>query len=135
MFIGFFSTEFMIDADGNLWFLEINFRNSTWSYACTKLGMNLPLLWAEGMLTGEVSAEAKKEIPPHYIALAEVDDFEHRVKRLKMISFGEWAKGVKKADCLFFWNKDDKKPTIVYWAGKIKRFAKKKLHLYKETAH
>lgn len=129
---GIFSTEFMVDVDGKLWFLEINFRNSTWSYVCTRLGMNLPLLWADGMLTKKVPLEAKKKIPDNYIALAEVDDFEHRVKRLKMISFGEWVRGVKKADCLFFWNKDDKKPTIVYWAGKIKRFLKKKLHISKQ---
>ena len=131
-FDGIFSTEFMVDENGKLWFLEINFRNSTWSYASTKLGMNLPLLWAEGMLTNKVSDEAKKNIPNNYIALAEVDDFEHRVKRLKMISIGDWWKGVKRADCLFVWNNNDKKPAVVYWLGKIKRFIKKKMHITKK---
>ena len=122
---GIFSAEFMIDTDGKLWFLQINFRNSTWSYACTKLGMNLPLLWAEGMLTKEILPEAKKLVPENYIALAEVDDFEHRVKRLKMISIYQWMRGVMRANCLFYWNKDDKWPTIIYWLEKVRRFIKK----------
>lgn len=32
-----------MDADGKLWFLEINFRNSTWSLASMKAGIPLPI--------------------------------------------------------------------------------------------
>ncbi|HCA22040.1 MAG TPA: biotin carboxylase [Lachnospiraceae bacterium] len=134
-FEGIFSTEFMIDKDGKLWFLEINFRNSTWSYAATKLGMNLPLLWAEGMITGDIRKDAEKAIPENYIALAEVDDFIQRVVKHKMIGVGKWIKGLKRADCLFYWNKDDKRPTIVYWINRVTRVIKKKLHLYKAQEH
>lgn len=42
-FEGIFEVEFMGDADGKLWFLEINFRNSTWSLASMKAGMPLPI--------------------------------------------------------------------------------------------
>lgn len=50
-FEGIFSIEFLVDKDQNLYFLEINFRNSTWSYASTVAGMNLPKIWFEGMLS------------------------------------------------------------------------------------
>lgn len=47
---GIFAVEFMVDADETLWYLEINFRSSTWNYAATKLVMNLPILWANAQL-------------------------------------------------------------------------------------
>lgn len=124
---GIFSAEFMIDKDGKFWFLEINLRNSGWSYASTKLGMNLPLLWADGMLNGKKPINARKRIPDNYIALAEVSDFEHRVRRLKQISALKWFKGVLNADCLYVWNSRDIKPAIIYWYCKIIRFIKKKI--------
>ena len=52
-FEGVYSIEFLIDQNDNYWFCEINFRNSTWSYAATVAGMPLPILWAEAMLTGK----------------------------------------------------------------------------------
>lgn len=44
-FEGIFEIEFLIDQDNSLYFLEINFRNSTWSYASTVAGMPLPIIW------------------------------------------------------------------------------------------
>lgn len=42
-FEGIFEVEFMVDADGKLCFLEINFRNSTWILASMKAGIPLPI--------------------------------------------------------------------------------------------
>ncbi len=123
---GIFSVEFMIDRDGKLWFLEINFRNSTWSWASTKLNMNLPLIWSEGMLSEKIDEQVIKPVPNDYVALAEVADFAHRVKRLKMISFFQWLKGVIRANCLYVWDKKDKLPCIIYWCELIMRTIKKK---------
>ena len=53
-FTGIFSVEFLIDKDDNLYFLEVNFRNSTWSYAYTCGGYNMPLLWAQATLDGKL---------------------------------------------------------------------------------
>lgn len=53
-FEGIFSIEFLVDQNDDLYFLEINFRNSTWSYASTKAGMNLVTGWCSAMLEGEV---------------------------------------------------------------------------------
>lgn len=52
----------------------------------------------------------KKKIPENYIALAELMDFLQRVMKYKMISPLEWVKCVRRANCLFFYNKNDKRP-------------------------
>lgn len=129
---GIYSLEFMIDQDGKYWFLEINFRNSGWSWASTKLGMNLLLLWAEGMLTNTTANAVTKDIPKGYTALAEMEDYIYRVHRLKMISTLDWIKGMFKADCLYQWDSKDLKPVFIYWICRIIRVIKKKLHIYKE---
>lgn len=126
---GIFSAEFMIDKKGKLWFLEINFRNSTWSYASTSLGMNLPCIWAYGMLNSCLPNHIYRDIPKNYIALAEVTDFEKRVREYKLITLKEWFSSVKKADCLFFYNKYDKKPAFVIWKKKIWNIITKKIVL------
>ena len=123
---GIFSAEFLVDSNGKLWFLEINFRNSTWSWASTKLGMNLPLLWAIGIRNGEISDDVIKSIPKNYIALVEVGDFLHRVMKKKMISIFKWWKGVRKANCLYIWDKKDKKPCLIYWISLFYHFIAKK---------
>lgn len=125
-FEGIFSAEFMIDSDGKLWFLEINFRDSTWSWASTKLGMNLPILWANGMITGTFPEDKEKEIPSEYIALAEVQDFIYRVKINHMISIPKWITRVFRANCLFYYDKKDIRPCFGYWFQLIKHFITKK---------
>ncbi len=126
-FEGIFSTEFLIDKDGKLWFLEINFRDSTWSWAATKNGMNLFLIWANGMISKHINLEVRKEIPNNYIALAEAEDFSHRVMRLKLISVFKWIKGILKADCLYDWDWKDPIPVFSYWGGVVFNSIKKRI--------
>ncbi len=116
---GIFSIDVLIDENDEKWFLEINLRNSAWSYASTKLGMNLPLLWAQGMLTGKIDKNARKRVPKNYVALAEVNDFEQRVMKHHYISAFTWLKGMIKADCLYVWNWKDPKPFFSVVSKKI----------------
>lgn len=116
---GIFCVEFMIDQNDELWFLEINFRNSGWSYASTAVHMNLPLLWAEGMLLGSIPDNAYKPIPDGFKAMAEISDFEQRVRKHKMIRFREWFREVKSCDCLYVYNKNDNKPFYSIWRYKL----------------
>ena len=53
------------------------------------------------------------------MALAEIPDFEQRVRKRKMLSFRQWLLRVKKADCLYFYDKDDMKPYFSVWCKKI----------------
>lgn len=117
-FEGIFSVEFLVDEKDELYFLEINFRNSTWSYASTCLDMNLPLNWAKSMLGKVDEKEFYKKIPENYKAMVEISDFKARVIG-RRISLFQWIKEVKNAQCKFYYNKKDLKPFIYALLGKL----------------
>lgn len=119
-FEGIFSVEFLVAPDGKLYFCEINFRNSTWSYASTCAGMNLPVLWAESMMKGEISNQAEKEIPSGFTAMVELSDFRVRVLG-KKISFVKWLAEAKATKCKFYINKNDMRPVFSMLFSKLKR--------------
>ena len=108
-FEGIFSIEFLIDKNGNYYFLEINFRNSTWSYTSTCLGMNLPVLWADGTEINAVPKNSYKNIPENYRSLVEYRDFTTRVRKGKMNIF-KWFKDLKSVNCFMLFNKNDPHP-------------------------
>lgn len=117
-FEGIFSVEFLIDQDDSLYFLEINFRNSTWSYASTKAGMNLPVLWSRSMLDDSVVDKAYVKFDD-FTAMAEFVDFKDRVKT-KRISLWKWLKQMKECKCLYFINKHDMRPIYAKLINKLK---------------
>lgn len=110
---GIFCIEFLVGQDGQLYFLEVNLRNSGWSYASTCAGMNMPYLWAVSMLKGEIPQDAYKKIPDHFKAIVELADFKTRVMG-KHISLGKWIKELKSCQCYFYYNKNDKAP---FWSS------------------
>lgn len=112
-FTGIFEVEFLLDKNDTPYFLEINLRNSTWSYAYTYGGYNMPYLWAKGTLSGllDLSAiEPKNEI----YALSEMDDFQQEIVEHKK-SFIPWFRDILKYDCYYYWNSKDLKPSLRYW--------------------
>lgn len=108
-FEGVFSIEFLIDQDDNYWFCEINFRNSTWSYASTVAGMPLAYLWARTMLEGKIPEGAEKEIPEGFTAMVEPIDYSKRIE-LGLCTPGEWLADFKKTNCGFYYSADDLEP-------------------------
>lgn len=125
-FEGIFSVEFLIDKNQEKFFMEINFRNSTWSYTATKAGMNLPVNWAKGMLVGRIPEGSYQPICEGGMrTLAEFDDFKNRVVGRKM-SVIKWFKIAKEADCLLFYNKKDNKPFWICFFDKFNRFKRMK---------
>lgn len=108
-FEGIFSIEFLIDQDGTYYFCEINFRNSTWSYAATVAGMPLPVLWARSTLDGAIPEDARKEVPAGFTAMVEPIDYEKRVRTGK-IDTAEWLKDFKEAKCGYYYSADDLEP-------------------------
>lgn len=124
---GIFSVDFIEDNTGTWYFLEINYRNSAFSYASTKLGMNLPLIYASAMINNKMPEQIERDIPAEYISLAEVADFGHRVRRLKVITLKDWIKDLKRADCLYDYNSNDLKPLVSEIMGKARRIGSKKI--------
>lgn len=108
-FEGIYSIEFLIDRDDQMYFSEVNFRNSTWSYASTCAGMNLPILWAEAMLSGEAPVNAVRDIPEGFMAMVEPIDYAKRVKT-GQIKAGEWMKDFKEAKCGYYYSAEDPVP-------------------------
>lgn len=107
-FEGVFEVEFLIDQDGTYYFGEINFRNSTWSYAATKAGMPLPVLWAQTQEQGFMAQNADKKFEP-FTAMVEPIDYAKRVKTGK-IDLAEWMKDFKEAKCGYYYSSDDLEP-------------------------
>ena len=118
-FEGIFSVEFLVGERDELYFLEINFRNSTWSYASTRAGMPLPVLWAEGMISGHATRKVKK-IPTGFTAMVEFDEYRNRVKCGK-ISLIKWLNDLRNARCRFCLGKKDPLPFLIIIFSKIKR--------------
>lgn len=112
-FEGIFSIEFLIGPDDKFYFLEVNLRNSTWSYASTKLGMNLPVLWSKCLLQGKIDSSIEKKVPDDYHAMVELSDFKARVIG-KKISIFQWLKEYHNTNCLFYYSKQDPKP---FWSA------------------
>lgn len=108
-FEGVFSIEFLIDQDDNYWFCEVNFRNSTWSYASTVAGMPLAYLWARTMLEGKIPEGSEKVIPEGFTAMVEPIDYSKRIE-LGLCTPGEWLADFKKTNCGFYYSADDLEP-------------------------
>lgn len=110
-FEGIFEIEFLVSEDDELYFGEINFRNSTWSYASTCAGMNLPWLWSEAMKKGIVGNNVIKRIKPGFTAIVEVTDFKDRVI-MKKCNIIKWLSDLKKADCKYYIGRNDFRPVL-----------------------
>lgn len=108
-FEGIFEVEFLIDQDGTYYFGEINFRNSTWSYASTKAGMPLPVLWAKTQEQGYMNSDIKKDIKGGFKAMVEPIDYAKRVKTGKM-DMAEWIVAFKETKCCYYYNAEDIEP-------------------------
>ena len=123
-FEGIYEIEFLLDDQDNLYFLEINFRNSTWSYASTRAGMPLPILWSKYMIEGRIDPACRKEIPDGFTAMVEPQDFKIRVSG-KQVGFFSWFKDFLKADCRYFMGKNDIGPMKYLVSRKIRNMFSK----------
>lgn len=121
-FEGIFEVEFLEAADGTLYFGEINFRNSTWSYASTCAGMNLPVLWAEVMLEHKLPDNCFQEIQkPGFKAMVEVTDFKERVIKRKYSPI-KWLQDLRKCQCKYYIGRNDFKPVAaMIWSRILNR--------------
>ena len=121
-FTGLFSADFLKGKDGKYYFLEINFRNSAFSYPVTFGGINMLYLWAKGMvMEGDFNYEYKYN---EFKALVEIQDFKDYVMTHKC-SFLKWLYELTTADCLFYINKNDMKPVYAHVKYIVKKIFRK----------
>lgn len=117
---GIFSIDLLIGKDGNTYFLEVNFRNSAWSYPSTCAGVNLPVLWAKSVLNNKLDVDNVliKKLP--YSAIADLDELSHAFhqglfKTLKVL------KKIWESKSCVIWNRKDLRPFWNRVSGFIKR--------------
>lgn len=124
-YTGVFEVEFLRDFEGNLYFLEINFRHTLWNHTFTDMGINLCTIWANSVIEGKLAhnnACVKKE--PHNL-MREFQDFVRYKKEHKEDIFCiGWIKDLKNTDSFVIWDKRDKKPFFVYIISSISRVFK-----------
>lgn len=116
---GIFCIEFLVDKNDDLYFLEVNLRNSGWSWTSTCVNMNMPVLWAEGMLMNKIPENAVKIIDPPFRTIYEFADFSTRVMGKKISLIG-WIKDLKNVDCFLLFDSNDKKPFFVSLLQRVK---------------
>lgn len=125
---GIYEFELLLGEDGRYYFLEVNLRNSGWSYASTVAGMPLPILWAKSMVNGKIDLNDIKKIKDGFVFIDDINDFKARVGG-RRISLFEWIKEYKNADCRLTLGRNDIKPMIALVTarafGKVKRKLKK----------
>ena len=107
-FEGVFEIEFLIDQDGTIYFDEINFRNSPWSYPSAALDRPIPEMWMKAMLDGSFAYD-RVAVPEHFTAMIEPVDYKKRVEG-NMISEAEWLYDFKKTNVTFYYDSEDSEP-------------------------
>lgn len=117
-FEGIFEFEFMVGPDGELYFLEINLRNTVIGWATTVAGMPSVTLWCQSMLQGKIVDHCYKKIPEGFVAMAECFDYDVRVKG-KMLSHGQWMKQYKAADAKLYRGRRDFMPFFSFMWYKL----------------
>ncbi len=123
-FSGIFSIEFLITKTGSLKFLEINFRHSTWALSSKKGGANLPVIWAESMLSGKPETEGITLSSEPFTAMSELADFNEHVRHGNL-SLWQWLKDFHNCPCTFIYDKSDRKPFFATICFSFKQLFKK----------
>lgn len=121
---GIFEFEFMLDKEGNLWFLEINFRNTALGFATTVAGMPQVIYWCESMEKGFIDKQKYfKKIPSGLKAMAECFDYDARVKT-GIITKKEWKKQFWSAECKMYKGRNDNIPFCIFMWHKLTKMKK-----------
>ena len=110
---GIFDAEFIQDKQGNLYFLEVNWRTGMYNYNHTYEGINLPYLWAKSTIEGNINTQDIQVKNINYTALCELTSFGDALRHPKKIP--NWIREIRTADVLYYYNKKDKYPCFVTW--------------------
>lgn len=116
---GIFEIEFMTGPNDENYFLEVNFRASTWNYAITVAGGNLPYYWAKSTLLGRIPIEEMSLKKEPFTAMVEPDDFFNNVLKSRKVGFRQWLKERNACQCLYYYNKKDSWPSFYYWKRRV----------------
>lgn len=108
-YTGIFEIEFIRDKSGEMFFLEINFRNTMFNHSCAEYGVNILWLFAKWTLENHINASdySKKE-KKHYV-MYEFDDLKESVLQGN-VSLWKWLKDFIHADSYLYIDRNDMNP-------------------------
>lgn len=119
---GVFSIDLLIGKDGKIYFLEVNFRNSAWSYPSTCAGVNLLIIWAQSILNNKLeTGNVKIKKLPHS-SIADIEELSHAL----CDGLGQTIKVLKKiwrCNSCVLWNRKDQSP---FWSI-VRSYIKRRL--------
>ncbi|MBO5952768.1 MAG: ATP-grasp domain-containing protein [Oscillospiraceae bacterium] len=117
-FEGIFEFEFMVGQDKQLYFLEINFRNTVNGWETTCAGMPGVTLWCESMLLNRIVDNCYRQIPEGFYTMAECFDYDVRVKG-KKLTRRQWLKEYKNANAKLYLGRKDFRPFFSFMWYKL----------------
>ena len=115
---GVFEIEFLIDKNDELVFLEINFRNSGWSYSASYGGGCLPTNWARWTLAGGIDTSDLTLRQTPFMGMHEPSDFKENVLSRK-VGLLKWLWQFHKCECTYYFNWKDNMPIVNSLFSKI----------------
>lgn len=116
---GIFDAEFIQDKDGNLFFLEVNWRTGMYNRNHTLEGINLPYLWAKSTLEGHIDTTSIHVNTLQYVAFDEINGFADCLRNPKLLP--AWWYQFRHADILYYHSKQDPRPTRIAWMHMLMR--------------
>ena len=116
---GIFDIEFIQDASGELYFLEVNWRTGMYNFNHTVNGFNIPYLWAKFSLTGHIDTSSIVPKYGSYTSFDELVAFSACLRKPKL--FGAWIRTIWRSDILFYYDRNDLKPCLFAWLYFFKR--------------
>lgn len=116
---GIFDAEFIQDTNGELVFLEVNWRTGMYNYNHTVEGINLPYLWAKSTINDQIEENAIIPRQDPYTTMDEISAFSDMLRHPKL--FMRWLKTIGDADILYYYNKKDIRPCLIAWIHFFKR--------------
>ena len=119
-FSGVFEVEFIIAENQDLYFLEINFRDTMWNHVFTQMGVNLNRIWADSVMLGNlVIGDARVISSPHSF-MNEITDYNRYVKT-KKIRIRNWLIDFFRCKSYMVYDRSDNKPFNMYLISVIAR--------------
>lgn len=110
---GLFDTDF-IEYNGQLYFIECNFRNGAYGYATTAAGFNMPYIWICDLIGAK---------PKRSKRIKKVIFMEERTDVLNVfdgaMSSIKWLKEMLLSDTLIWWNIHDPIPVLSHYLRKL----------------
>ena len=106
---GSFSVDLLIGKDSKIYFLEVNMRNSGWSFPYTCAGINLPAIWAKSTLKQELDLSGVRIPKTPFTAVDEYIELFNKSKE-GPIKFMKAFFSIFFVDAKTYWSLKDQKP-------------------------